>query len=672
MAVTKVGSLVVDLIAESAQYIAELQKANKQTGRFAKDVGRSMNDLAGNIAGLAAGYLGLSAIIGQTNRAMAEAKEIENMSRLAGQSVEDFQAAAYATEQYGVSMEQLGDISKEVSEKLGEFTAVGSGAFKDFFEEVALQVGLTADELQNLSGPEVLLAVKRAMDDANVPMKQQIFYLTSIANDAGLLIPLLEDGGLKYNELTREARDLNIVLSEQDISNLSDMDKELTKVSRTMQSSFATAVVGASDQIRWLTEVIADAMVYWGAFFDSFRDEPKTIEGLNNKLVELNEELKNLNNRIDQPASYWGGDGAIQMTEQQTDQIRDVFRKRREVIEEEIAAIQALKNKQMGVPALPLPPQMPTFPTLPTVGSSGTGSVVAEQTSDDVIAANQRILDNLTRQLATERQLVEQTYKDRVTSINNLVLDKAQIEATGYDSLLQLQSDYLLQAEAVRQESLERLKQDTEKYTNDMENQFKALANDMENQFKTLANAINVNTETMERSVNSWANSFSSELANMVTTGEVDFGRLAESIINDLIRIAIQANITNAILDAIGIGGGSSGGGDSTAPPPKGEATGGPVMRGSTYLVGEKGPELFSSSNSGNIIPNNQLGGNTTVNVYTQPGETADTSTRSTPQGDVVELFMKQIDSRMNEQISRGQGMARTLEGRYSLTRKAY
>jgi hypothetical protein len=39
---------------------------------------------------------------------------------------------------------------------------------------------------------------------------------------------------------------------------------------------------------------------------------------------------------------------------------------------------------------------------------------------------------------------------------------------------------------------------------------------------------------------------------------------------------------------------------------------------GSTYLVGERGPELFTPSSSGNITPNNALGGggNTiTVNV---------------------------------------------------------
>jgi len=49
-----------------------------------------------------------------------------------------------------------------------------------------------------------------------------------------------------------------------------------------------------------------------------------------------------------------------------------------------------------------------------------------------------------------------------------------------------------------------------------------------------------------------------------------------------------------------------------------GRAAGGPVNAGTTYLVGEKGPELFTPSNSGNIIPNNRLsaasGGNT-INI---------------------------------------------------------
>ena len=47
-----------------------------------------------------------------------------------------------------------------------------------------------------------------------------------------------------------------------------------------------------------------------------------------------------------------------------------------------------------------------------------------------------------------------------------------------------------------------------------------------------------------------------------------------------------------------------------------GRATGGPVMQGTTYLVGEQGPELFTPSSSGSIIPNNALGrSSSTINI---------------------------------------------------------
>ena len=47
-------------------------------------------------------------------------------------------------------------------------------------------------------------------------------------------------------------------------------------------------------------------------------------------------------------------------------------------------------------------------------------------------------------------------------------------------------------------------------------------------------------------------------------------------------------------------------------------ANGGSVMSGKSYLVGERGPELFTPSRSGMIMPNNTLSGGSTnivVNV---------------------------------------------------------
>ncbi len=46
-----------------------------------------------------------------------------------------------------------------------------------------------------------------------------------------------------------------------------------------------------------------------------------------------------------------------------------------------------------------------------------------------------------------------------------------------------------------------------------------------------------------------------------------------------------------------------------------GRADGGPVKGGNSYLVGERGPEMFSPGVSGMITPNHALGGGTTVIV---------------------------------------------------------
>jgi hypothetical protein len=50
-------------------------------------------------------------------------------------------------------------------------------------------------------------------------------------------------------------------------------------------------------------------------------------------------------------------------------------------------------------------------------------------------------------------------------------------------------------------------------------------------------------------------------------------------------------------------------------------ATGGPVMAGKSYLVGERGPELFTPGTSGGITSNSALSSGTTINVTVNGGD---------------------------------------------------
>lgn len=61
-------------------------------------------------------------------------------------------------------------------------------------------------------------------------------------------------------------------------------------------------------------------------------------------------------------------------------------------------------------------------------------------------------------------------------------------------------------------------------------------------------------------------------------------------------------------------------------------ASGGPVLGGKTYLVGEKGPELFTPGTGGSITPNNAIAGHT-INVYVSGTNNAPDVRRAAGQG---------------------------------------
>ena len=84
--------------------------------------------------------------------------------------------------------------------------------------------------------------------------------------------------------------------------------------------------------------------------------------------------------------------------------------------------------------------------------------------------------------------------------------------------------------------------------------------------------------------------------------GTKTLGEVATSVFNQISRTLLQFGVNSLLSSIPGIGG-------------LFKADGGPVKAGGSYIVGERGPELFTPGSSGNITPNNQLGGSTSVVV---------------------------------------------------------
>ena len=356
----QVGDIVVKLSANQAKFDADLQQAkerlrnfgnqSKETEQQVEGLGKrlenaadysklftmSLQDGVATLTGAATGVIGFAAGLSVYVSSAAEhGRELQEYASKAGVTVEQIQALSYATEQYNVSGDKMADILKDTREKLGEYAATGGGGFKDFFDNIGKKVGLTAAELQKLSGPDVLVAVKNAMDATNVSAQEQTFYLEGIASDLSLLNPLLENNGQRLKDLTGHYNSLNSALSATDIANLQAMDQKFKDIAITMQGAFAHGVVGAGQQIDWFTDKLSTAVRYWGTLFDSWSDNPKTEDALVKKLGEKREEIADLKQQMDDiKGKYQPGEEMLRWDQGAVDALNQQIKEQEAVLDD--------------------------------------------------------------------------------------------------------------------------------------------------------------------------------------------------------------------------------------------------------------------------------------------------------------------------------------------------
>ena len=111
--------------------------------------------------------------------------------------------------------------------------------------------------------------------------------------------------------------------------------------------------------------------------------------------------------------------------------------------------------------------------------------------------------------------------------------------------------------------------------------------------------------------------------------GTKSLGQVANDVLKSIANKVLDVAINFALFGAMSGIGTKGGGLFGLIPGLDKRAMGGPVSAGSSYMVGERGPELFTPKHGGNIVPNNALGGGSTSVVVN-----VDASGNSNVQGD--------------------------------------
>jgi hypothetical protein len=228
---------------------------------------------------------GATALVGFTRQNTLAIKEMEKSARMAGINTQAFQAYAYAANSVSVSQEKFGDILKDVNDKVGDFVATGGGEFKDIFESFLEPVGVTIEQLKEMSSADVLVALNNGLDELGVSGKEATFALEAIANDAVLLQPLLEDNGRALNELAAEARDMGLIISQDQIDNANEFNRQFELLDRQVSvfgQSLASELSPAMKELVELSGVLLQSL-------------SQTFElGVDAKIINKQEEIAKL------------------------------------------------------------------------------------------------------------------------------------------------------------------------------------------------------------------------------------------------------------------------------------------------------------------------------------------------------------------------------------------
>jgi len=578
------GSIVVDLLMRTGSFETDTKRASSAAKKAAKEIDATFTALGRNIAiGFTAAQTALTALVVKTTQT---AQQIDRFSKLANTNAESFQAMAFGASQYGVQQEKLADILKDVQDKVGDFLQTGAGPMADFFEKIAPQVGVTAEQFRKLGGAEALQLYVSSLEKANLSQSEMTFYMEAIASDATLLLPLLQNNGKAMQQFGEQAKQTGQIMSNDLVQNsilFQQTLNELFGILRGIGNMIVSAVLPSLQ--RFADELIAGTMATNGlldalrvlGFAKPFDDAGKGAKYYREEL----DRLKAARDRLIQQEGVLANTAGFD---------RDI-----ELAQKRLAYFNALQLRQVN-------------------RSIGTG---------DQSGAEARRL-GLTGPAMTALPAPSNVKTGKSISA------KSGVQDPEYDSWMRMMQGYEDMREAQIQAGIratEELKKQDQEYADWMQQMREG---ELDRYGDILDKRFVEDQKALEKT-----NDFAKDLGLTFTSAFEDAivgGKGLRDVLSgleqDLIRLITRKLITEplgnmftnflgSVIPGMPFGGARAGGGD--------------VIGGRAYLVGENGPEMFMPRTNGTVLPNSaqqpQKAGNViNVNVTAVQGMTRDTA----------------------------------------------
>lgn len=673
------GSLVVSLGLDAAQFTKGLSKSEYEAEQFARKMNKAASDAGKFIAGLGIG----TAVVASIRSTADYADEMGKLAQRAGTTTEAISGLSYAAGLSDVNNQTLArglrEIGNEATDGGEKLKALGIG-LKDAAGNAKSSDALfleLADTIAGIEDPQKRAAVASKLFGDRL---------------GGELMPLLVSGRQGIKDMTDEAARFGKVVSDEAAQKAAEFNDNLTRLSTSAggvaQRLAGPVITSLANTSSYFLKVAQDvgaaraALVTFGAAVartlgvDDVGKLQSEAKAQQNAIALTVKQIETFQKMADNGIAG-AGDRVTALREQYTRLQADGER----ISKSLKGQAKELEDAFAVTTGTPPPPKLDDPP--PKAGK-------------DPYAESKRYLENLDRQLMATKQLTvyetalqeiqsgrlgATTAKQRESILNTA----AEIDASREFVEIEKQFDTMEKERLARQKLLteqgrqmyEATRTPAEQLSAEIENINRLLAVnaiswdtaaraqfDAQDKFDAALRKTNEQIKQGKTFAEEFGLSFSSAFEDAVVGGE-KFSNVLKGLADDILRIIVRQQVTEPLGKAVS---GIDWGGLFSNLIGGTRANGGPVTGGTSYLVGERGPEIFTPATTGRITPNGAGGGPLTVRVVNESGNQvqASSATQSTaPDGSaLIEIVLAAAGDAV---ANRSGPLSRGLEAGYGL-----
>ena len=577
------------LLVEIGMSIARLQSdMGRATSVFKKGMAQMSSDVA-MVKNALTGLVSIGALTAIGKSAIDLGSQLTDMSARVGVAASDLSALSYPAKMVGVQIEDLGNAFKFMMKNIAE----AENAESD--QALALDIlGVKLDELKGKTPLEQFLRLAEAFNRLEKDENRMAVGLTMFGKGFASVAPLVDKGSAAIVRFMEYAKANGIALSETEIKKLDDYGDAYDRLGMKIKSFAGRAIIELGEFFDWLTlqgPIQQNAVKKLNEALDAFLEK----RGLLDRGVKTGKIADILVENPDKVAAR--NIEAEKARRKKEKEDKEKAAKETDRLDKEYLKIHASNIAEEGK----------------MVHDALAAEMGMDQEYFDTRAKMR--MDDFKDWQKTEEEnakLEEKYYTDKIDQLQSLQdAQREEFEITEQIADYRAEDAFNAAMQWGNAEQALRLLNDG------LYEHFRVLGEGME-KVSALTNLYNTVFRGKDGVIADFANvavrafhGMTEALVDFVMTGKNNFRDFANSVISDIMRIAVRQAIVQPI--AQGLMGAF---GMATVPA---RASGGPVFPGSTYLVGERGPELFSPSSAGNIVPNGGSG-NVTVNVQNNSG----------------------------------------------------